>query len=95
MADFSILLVDRRLWTRFYVETYSDGKAYNVYVHTAEPAEPIPVVLMTYEVLAALGSGALSVTEAVDDGLVQIQGEESPRVSAALALAYGPDTASN
>ena len=94
MADFYILLVDRRLWTRYYVETYSDGKAYNVYVHTSAPEEDIPVALMTYDVLEALATEKMTVSEAVDAGLIQIQGQSPDQVSTALNLAYGIDLAS-
>ncbi len=95
MEDFYILLVDRRLWTRYYVETYSDGKAYNTYVHTAAPEEDIPVALMTYEVVDALNSGKMTITDALDAGVLQIQGRTQDRVAAALSEAYGTDLAVN
>ena len=93
MEDFYILLVDRRLWTRYYVETYSDGKAYNTYVHTAAPEEDIPIALMTYEVLDALNAGKMTIADALDAGVLQIQGNRPGQISAALDLAYAADLA--
>lgn len=81
-ASFSLGYVESRLWTRY---SQSDGKI-RVDVHIDGPAKGEAVVLTGEPVLRKMLAGKLSVDDALADGMILIDGNESEKSAIRHAL---------
>jgi hypothetical protein len=82
-ASFSLGYVESQLWSRY---SQSDGKI-RADIHTDGPAEGEAVVLTGEPVVTELLAGRLSVEQALADGMILIDGNESDKTAIHHAFA--------
>ncbi|HOB62169.1 MAG TPA: hypothetical protein PKI41_08590 [Candidatus Competibacteraceae bacterium] len=85
-ASFSLGYVESRLWARY---SWSDGKL-SVDIHTNGPAQGEAVVLTGEPVVTELLAGRLSVEQALANGMILIDGNETEK----MAIRHVLDTTS-
>jgi hypothetical protein len=96
MPNFSIVLIDTLLWTRF----VRDADGYAVKVHADGPAPNDVVVVTASKVMLSMRDGTLTAAIAHDRGLIRLYGpaasvatvkEQFDRIPAAVRVTGPPD----